>query len=109
MEENIIYLIECVGDEETKYKIGYTKDELNLKRRLKAIQTGNPYKCSICNTFNTKHYRKIETTLHNTHIHKRLEGEWFVLDLEDVVHFTKNCEDIEKRFDLLKESNNPYY
>lgn len=104
-----IYLIEAVGDYDTKYKIGFSKNDETLKRRLKAIQTGNPNKCSICEKFNSEHGRKVETSLHNLYSNKRKEGEWFELELSDVTNFMNTCEDIEETYNILKRYDNPYY
>lgn len=106
---NYIYLIEAIGEHETKYKIGFTKDEKNLKIRLRTIQTGNPYKCKIIKTFKTKYKRKVEITLHNKFKPFRQKGEWFNLDLEQVTNFTKYCETIEDNFSFLEKSGNPFF
>ena len=105
---NYIYLIEAIGDHETKYKIGFTKDEKNLQKRLKSIQTGNPYKCKILQTFKTKFSRKVETSLHNKFSDRRQNGEWFNLDLEHVINFIKYCETIENNYTILNKFENPF-
>lgn len=106
---NYIYLIEAIGDHEVKYKIGFTKDEKNLKRRLKSIQTGNPYKCKIIQTFQTKFDRKVEISLHNQLKSRRREGEWFDLDLQHIIDFEKMCQNLEDNFSILEKSGNPFF
>jgi len=106
---NIIYLIECVNSDSVKYKIGYSKNHKTLVRRLKSIQTGNPDKCTILDTFETNHKRKVEIALHRSLSQCRREGEWFDLDLVQVTNFKSICEVMENGFDVLKENKNPYY
>ena len=102
-------MIESVEDYETRYKIGYSRNDSTLKKRIKAIQTGNSGKCTICEKFLSNHGRKVETTLHNIYSFKRKEGEWFDLDIVDITKFIETCETIEKNFDLLEKYENPFY
>ena len=104
----IIYLIECVKDYDVEYKIGYSKNEQSLKNRLKALQTGNPGKLKIINKFHTNFNRKVETILHTTYSYKKMEGEWFRLDLNDVISFHDKCIQIENNLRILNEMKNPF-
>ena len=108
MAKGYIYLIEANCDYDTQYKIGYSRNEDTLRKRLKAIQTGNPGKCSICEKFKSVHGRKIETTLHNIYKYNRLNGEWFDLDIIDISKFIETCEKIEQNFDILEKYDNPF-
>ena len=108
MINGYIYLFESESGYETQYKIGYTRNKSTLKKRVKALQTGNPNKIKIIDFFETHHGRKIETTLHSIYSMKRLEGEWFELDKYDVDLFIESCKKLEKNFDVLVESNNPF-
>jgi len=101
-----IYLFESTSEHDTKYKIGFSRNKSTLKKRVQALQTGNPNKIKIVNFFNTKWGRKVETTLHHIYSYKRLEGEWFNLELYDITNFVESCEKIEKNFDILKEHKN---
>jgi len=103
-----IYLFETVSEYETKYKIGYTRNKATLKKRVKSLQTGNPEKIRIVDYFPTKHGRQVETTLHNIFSIKRLEGEWFDLEIYDVKNFIESCKKIESRIDFLVEQGNPF-
>jgi len=103
-----IYLFETVSTYETKYKIGYTRNKLTLKKRVKAVQTGNPEKVHIVEHFPTKHGRKVEITLHSIYSQKRLEGEWFDLEDYDVKNFLESCNKLENAFDTLVEQGNPF-
>ena len=108
MTNGFIYLFETVSEYETKYKIGYTRNKATLKKRVKALQTGNPEKIHIVEHFPTKHGRKVEITLHSIYSQKRLEGEWFDLERYDVEEFHESCEKLESNFDILVESGNPF-
>jgi len=61
------------------YKIGISKDPT---KRLKGIQTGNPFKLSIIDTFKTNYAKQVESDYHELFEEYKLEGEWFSLDKE---------------------------
>lgn len=103
----IIYLIESVRDYDTVYKIGYTKSDKSKKNRIRNLQTGNDGKLNIIHEFHTKHNRKLEISLHNLFSYNHKNGEWFELDIDEVIKFPKICEKLEKNFDSLK--NNPFF
>lgn len=63
-----IYLI-CSND---MYKIGFSTDPL---RRLKQIQTHNPFKCELISTI--KDTGNLESYLHEKFKRFRTNGEWF--------------------------------
>ena len=96
-----IYLLECTDENQTVYKIGFTKG--SVKNRIKNLQTGNSYEIKELCVFETK-YIKLETTLHNQFSHCRKTGEWFNLNISDVANFLNTCEKIERNFDLLKDN-----
>lgn len=96
-----LYLIKA-EDSET-YKIGITKK--SPEKRLKTLQTGNPEKLILCETYQSEHYRKMETHIHRVLKERRLEGEWFLLD--DTFCFIKECKKAEEIADAL--SDNPFY
>lgn len=106
MIKNKIYLIECINEYDTYYKIGITKN--SVKSRLKQLQTGNSSHLKIVYIYETKFGTKLETSLHNYFNHKKIKNEWFKLDIEDVVNFKKICENIENNFQLLLDNNNYY-
>lgn len=102
MGKGYIYLLECSSEYETVYKIGYTRNK-DTKKRIKNLQTGNKNKIICVDLFETKHGRSVETTLHNLYSYKRLGGEWFDLELVDVVNFKQNCGKIEDNLALLDD------
>ena len=99
-----IYLLECADDDHTEYKIGFTKSH---KPRTPQLQTGNSDKIKELCRFETRFNRRLETTIHNQYSYCRKNGEWFDLPIEEVANFIKNCERIEKNFELLKD--NPFF
>jgi hypothetical protein len=102
-----IYLLECVSDDSTSYKIGFTKNK-DISKRVSSLQTGNKDKIKCVDVFKTNHDRKIETSLHNQFKYCKLEGEWFDLNIRDIANFKSTCDRLEKNFDILK-NNNPFY
>lgn len=73
-----VYLVRAdTGD----FKIGKTK---SLVGRLKAMQTGSPYKLELVHSIATDNMSELEAELHFQFSAKRSEGEWFQLSQEDV-------------------------
>jgi cyclopropane fatty-acyl-phospholipid synthase-like methyltransferase len=101
-----VYLLECVSDYDTSYKIGFTKNK-NISKRISSLQTGNKDKIKCINMFETDHGRKLETYLHNHYNYCKLNGEWFNLNISDVSNFDKTCQNAEKNFNALIE--NPFF
>jgi hypothetical protein len=99
-----IYLL--ANDEWTQFKIGITKK--STSERIKNLQTGNGSKITIVKEYDTEHARKIESWLHGRYNSKRLVGEWFSLDDDDIMNFTETCKEIEVTIKFLIE-HNPFY
>lgn len=97
-----VYLISAEINNEKLYKIGYTKRDVS--KRLKELKTGNPADFNIENQYYSKIGTKIESQLHIRYSHKKISGEWFNLNEEDISNFVENCEKIEENYKLL-ESN----
>jgi len=72
-----IYVIKC-GD---KFKIGKSED---VKTRLSALQTSNPEKLELINSYLTDHPNIDEKELHQRFKPKHLNGEWFDLNSHDL-------------------------
>ena len=87
------------------YKIGATRGD--VKRRLKALQTGNSGELFIEKIHETKHPFIVENILHNRLMHRQTINEWYDLELEDVINFTKNCDEIEEIIETMKD--NPFF
>ena len=102
--KDIIYLIN--GDE-NRYKIGISSVK-GLQNRVKNLQTGSSAQLNIIFTVETKYASIIEKVLHRKLNHKKLIGEWFELNPDDVFTFTETCINIEKNIKLLEKENNDY-
>ena len=99
-----VYLL--TNDEWSQFKIGIsTKD---IEDRLKSLKTGNGSEITLVKAFETVHYRKIEKWMHNKHNSKRLVGEWFALDDNDITNFISDCQKAHDTFQYLIENGNPF-
>lgn len=99
----IVYLIESTDNDRTIYKIGYTKN--TAKSRIKNLNTGTASNLKIIFEYKSKIGRKLEAALHNFFKYKKIKGEWFELDLNDVVNFEQFCKKVETNLLLLYETN----
>lgn len=100
-----IYLISALLDDKKIYKIGYTKRDVS--KRIKELETGNPYEFTIESIYVTDNYANtIEKNVHKHFQLKKIKGEWFDLDQTDIDSFDKICEQIYNSIDCLK--NNTY-
>ncbi|WP_168200871.1 GIY-YIG nuclease family protein [Allokutzneria sp. NRRL B-24872] len=68
--EGFVYVIAQVGT--TRVKIGYTR---NVARRLKGLQTSNPYKLEVL--WHAPGDMRLEEALHKKFAKRRTQGEWF--------------------------------
>jgi len=110
MNTGYIYLIESynsTGGVELEYKIGYTRNK-DINKRLSQLKTGNPNQLKIVKKFESEHGQKVETSLHNIFSHKKIDGEWFRLNNEDVNNFIEICEKLESNYNTLLINNNPF-
>ena len=93
----IVYVLKI--ESENKYKIGYTKRK--LEKRLKELIEPVWY-------FESRYVTKLESYLHRYFKHKKIEGEWFILEDSDIDIIKKECLIFESRIDYLLESGNPF-
>lgn len=85
------------------YKIGYTKREVS--QRINELKTGNPYEFDIVEVYQAENYGSaIEGKLHRTFRSKKINGEWFELDEDDINDFQNLCELYYNTFDALKDN-----
>lgn len=98
----LVYLLQCSNGDIMAYKIGVTKGD--VYNRVKKLQTGNSEDIRILKVYETKYPYFIEKKMHSKYQMERLEGEWFMLSLEDVKRFSSDCSDIEKIVDSLKDN-----
>lgn len=73
-----VYVVQCGKD----YKIGYTTKRAYT--RLDSMQAGNPAQMRLVLTINTPKPKEYEAILHRHYAHKKVRGEWFELDEQDL-------------------------
>ncbi len=100
-----VYLISS-GSSEKQYKIGYTRR--NVEQRIKEFKTGNSNEFSIIEVFESKWGTKIEAFFHKKYRSKKINGEWFFLNEEEVKNFGKDCKNQHDIFELITSSNSWY-
>jgi hypothetical protein len=91
-----IYLLK---DSQGYYKIGFTKNPIN--KRIKQLETGCAEDLELVFQFETRHNRKLETSLHNLFKHKHVNREFYDLTLEDEIKFKEICESLETAFNII--------
>ena len=77
-DEGTVYII---SDTYGSYKIGYAK---SFYKRLKSYQTSLPYGPEVIKIIRSKNMRELEKELLNKYKEKRIRGEWFDLNEEDI-------------------------
>jgi len=78
-KSNLLYLL----TDGRAYKIGITKQG-GVKKRVKSLQTGNPYEITEVFSFACDNAGELEAYLHKQFADKRLKGEWFNLNDNDI-------------------------
>ncbi len=78
--KGFVYILEGQGG---AYKIGRT---FNPHERLKSWQTKMPYPPAHLHTIACENCIKAEIQLHKMYAEKRVNGEWFALNAEDVAY-----------------------
>jgi hypothetical protein len=101
-----IYLISSNTNGKKLYKIGKTKR--SIPERIKEFKTGNASELLIVDSFVSKWARKIEANFHRALKIKKVSGEWFDLDDEDILTFKSKCLKLHENFEVI-ESSNTYY
>lgn len=76
-EIGYVYVIECAG----RYKIGYSTTP---RKRLAKLRKASPVPMRMVHKLRTPIFREIEQQLHARFYQKRLNGEWFCLDEDDL-------------------------
>jgi hypothetical protein len=72
-----VYVLECRGS----YKVGMTGD---LPKRMKTIQSGNPFQITLAHVIFTEDHYKLEQSLHRIFAESREGNEWFNLSARDL-------------------------
>lgn len=98
-----VYLI-CDPANNT-YKIGVTKKP-NIEDRVRKLQTGNSTELFIRSYYQCEYPFRLENMLHVKFNNKREQGEWFSLNIDDIVNFRNTCKELEQIIYSIKD--NPY-
>ena len=96
--EEFVYIM--TATESKRVKIGVSKDP---QSRLKQVQTGCPERVELSTAIPTLFARSIESGLHTVFADKRVSGEWFNLDADELGElnsFAKKCTDLYENFNL---------
>ena len=88
------------------YKIGITKRD--IENRLKEFRTGNCSNLYLVDLYKSEWASKIESQLHKIFMAKRISGEWFNLDANDLVLFKEKCNLIHSNLELISTQNTYY-
>lgn len=99
-----IYLIAATINNQTVYKIGFTKRK--VEERLKEIQTGNCSDLKIIHVYHPAAYPvSIESQLHKHFHQEKINGEWFNLSETQVANFKNLCQEKYELLHSLSENN----
>jgi hypothetical protein len=105
-----VYLMQIEGMD--IYKIGHSK---NPNQRLETVQTGNPFKVILVDSYKTKRATQVEAAMHNRYTsHKvnedemKLMGEWFQLDNETRKNFKEICQKLDSNFEIIESMSTLY-
>ena len=100
-----VYLLKEDGDN-SLYKIGTTRCD-NIEDRIKKLQTGNGNKIRLISSFLTNKPFMLEKMMHNKYQENREEGEWFLLNQNQIDSFLDDCKIFQKTIDDLE--GNPFF
>lgn len=99
-----IYLISAEINEKILYKIGYTRRD--VQQRIRDFKTGNASNFDIHGVYPCSSYHvTLEKRLHTHFSAKRISGEWFELDIDDVYNFGNLCKKYWNDINLLATQN----
>lgn len=103
MESSVVYLIGNKDDPSLPIKVGRTSEK-NLKKRLKALQTGCAFELSVLGFFPGDNVTEKELQRTLTGLGCHIHGEWFSLEQKHIdflldpeakwhwVYYKKCCE-----------------
>ena len=87
-----VYFIKC----NEFYKIGTAN---NLIDRVKSLQCGNPYILEIIYAVKVTDWNETENAFHTIFFDKRVNGEWFKLDKQEIRYVRRFIEKLAKKVD----------
>ena len=83
---HVYFIVEDDGDyhpeSQSPIKVGISVD---IDRRLKQLQTGNPDRLFILGWIPSSDYKELEKKLHRDLASKNIQGEWFRLNAYEVI------------------------
>jgi len=93
-----VYLLKC--ENKNIYKIGYSK---NAPKRVRKLNTEIPFKLFITHLIRTDNMVHLEKYLHDKYNDKRMNGEYFRLNQNDVKYIKSlNYETVQELYDTQK-------
>ena len=110
-----VYFIECVfeekkkkksNDDSTLCKIGRTKSD--PEKRLKQLQTGNPFTLKLICALKDENYGAIEKQFHTYYKEERVRGEWFMIpnvDLKIIIEEATESKKYDKKKDDMTKND----
>jgi hypothetical protein len=98
-----IYLVCSEINGQKLHKIGYTRR--TVEQRIKEFKTGNASDIYIVDSFQSEWGTKIEAQLHRIYKSKKIGGEWFDLDDDEIKNFQQNCQRIHNNLTLISKEN----
>jgi hypothetical protein len=98
-----IYLVCSEINGQKLHKIGYTRRP--IEKRIREFKTGNASDIYLVDSFQSEWGTKIEAMLHKIYKLKKINGEWFDLDEEDIKKFNTHCSSIHNNLKLISEQN----
>ena len=99
---NVYLICSEIGDEKL-YKIGFTRRK--IEDRIKEFETGNGSNIFIIDSYKSIWATKIESRLHKMFKNKKIRGEWFNLDENDILKFNSHCELLHNNFEIISTQN----
>lgn len=98
-----IYVISAEINDKKSYKIGYTRRSVN--ERIKEFKTGNASEFKVEWTFESNWSTKLEAYLHKQFKSKKINGEWFDLNDNDLSDLKRRCLTMHNNLEIMKEQN----
>jgi hypothetical protein len=75
-------LVYCLADDSGRFKIG---SSINVTKRSKQLQTGNPEKLSKCFSIFVKFRKSVETSIRKKLAEYKIRGEWICCSTETII------------------------
>lgn len=101
-----VYLIEAEIEDVIQYKIGVSK---HPDKRINELKTANPNITDVKNKYNCENREYafiVESLLHKKYLKNKINGEWYLLEEDDILMFEKNCKTFYDRAKLAKQIKN---